>query len=111
MSKLTAINQEASEKQLRDTEATQLMQADRRLNMEAIKRLCHKLFVMNPDGKELIKRLQDEWMTYPQANPRSPNYKEEVIFEDGYLSCLRSLSHNSLFYKYLCEVQACQTTE
>lgn len=103
--RLNEIRAELAEDEVYVKEATALMQADRARARNRLQRLCYSLFELNPEGKELLETMKEEFMTYRQANRASPNYQHDAIFEDGYLACLRDFSHNTIFYKHKCEVQ------
>lgn len=53
-----------------------------RPELVAFEKLCHAVFT-SPDGKELMKYLEENYLMMPAADPAHPKFETMCVWKDG----------------------------
>lgn len=62
-------------------------------------KLCYQVFKANPTGEKLLAKLFDRFILNALSNPANQNYRELVVYHEGFRDCIRMLRSSCLSHE------------
>jgi hypothetical protein len=64
-----------------------------------MERICYEVLEVNPDGQNLWKKIEEQFLIPNLCSPRSASFKEEVIYFEGFREAFRHIKALALNHK------------